>query len=430
MRILITGATGFIASQIAATLFEAGHQIVCCVRNIAAARERFHYADIIECDFNTDTSAKIWLKRLRDNDIEVVINCVGILQGGHKQSITAIHKDAPIALFEACSQAQIRRVVQISALGAGEVDTDYSTTKNAADKYLLSLNNLSSLVIRPSVVYSTGSYGGTSLFRGLSALPLFIPVVGKGQQLMAPIFLADLARAILHYVEHHEISGKIIYAVGKEQITQKDMLLKLRRWLGLPKAICISIPLKLISFTAKCGNLLAKSPINSTTMKMLEHSNVADPEPFAKSVPFKIRGISEVLNSLPSSTQDRWHAKLYFLRPTLRLSLALLWIVSGIIPFINPIQSEFILTQLGIPENILTLTRVSFSILDISIGIGIITRWRINFLGLLQFFIVTAYTIAATFAITQQWLNPLGPILKNIPILVAILIWMSIEDDR
>ncbi len=161
------------------------------------------------------------------------------MQGSRKQSIEAIHKLTPIALFKACEQANIKRVIQLSALGAGEVETEYAKTKNDADTYLLNLKTISKLVIRPSVVFGTGSYGGTSLFRGLCALPGIIPIVGRGEQLMAPIFLSDLSHAMLYYIEHPEISGDIIYAVGNEQVSQKSMLIKLRRWLGLRKAVCV-----------------------------------------------------------------------------------------------------------------------------------------------------------------------------------------------
>ena len=123
MKILVTGATGFIAAQIVSTLSSAGHELYCCVRNIKAAKQRFWFATIIPCDFNKDTTPETWLKRLSSHNIEVVINCVGILQGSRKQSIDAIHHDTPTALFTACQQLNINRVIQLSALGAGDVGT-------------------------------------------------------------------------------------------------------------------------------------------------------------------------------------------------------------------------------------------------------------------------------------------------------------------
>lgn len=430
MKIFITGANGFIASQIVATLYAAGHEIICCVRNVEKSQQRLWYTSVIDCDFNEDDNPDIWIQRLEKYKIDCVINCAGVLQGSRKQVIEKIHRDTPIALFKACKQLKIKRVIQISALGAGEIDTSYAKTKNAADEYLLSLTELSSLVIRPSVVYASGSYGGTSLFRGLCALPWFIPLVGNGKQLMDPIYLPDLAKAILHYIENPETSGKIIYAVGGEQVSQKDLLIKLRKWLGFSKAICIGVPKCLIAIVAKFGDFFVRSPVNSTTLEMLEHGNTHAPEEFLQSVPFKIKSISEALQANSSSTQDRWHARLYFLRPLLRFSLALLWLVSGLIPLLNPEQSLAMLGQVGLPIIQNNITLYSLAGLDIFIGLAVLARWRCNLIGKLQFFIVLAYTLIVSITLTNQWLHPFGPILKNIPILVAILIWTVIEDDR
>ena len=139
MRILLTGATGFIGRHIAGRLIGAGHELVCCVRDTARCRRMFPRQTAVACDFNRDTDAADWLPRLEG--IEAVINCAGILQGRPGQSIEAIHSAAPKALFDACLRAGVRRVVQISALGADEgAGTAYAETKLEADRHLQGLD--------------------------------------------------------------------------------------------------------------------------------------------------------------------------------------------------------------------------------------------------------------------------------------------------
>lgn len=430
MKILVTGASGFIASHIVAALLTAGHDVVCCVRNVVAAKQRFWTATIIACDFNRDTSVDVWLARLRPLHLDAVINCVGVLQEGHRQNIQAIHYDAPVAMFQACSELGIKRVIQLSALGAGEVDTAYSMTKHAADEYLLSMDGLSVLVVRPSVVHGVGSYGGTSLFRGLSALPFITPLVGKGEQRMSPVAITDLAYAMKHYVEHDEIAGKIIYATGPEEIAQKELLLILRRWLGFGRSICVSIPICIIKCVAKFGDCFKRSRVNTTSVKMLEHNNVHDSSEFQRTLPFTLKGFSQFLMENPSGTQERWHARLYFVRPMLRYCLTLLWLVSGVVPFFNVVGSNALLAQSLTSQSWIAATRVVFSLIDITLGIMVLTRWRIQLTGTMQFLLVFGYTVASVFMIPEQWLNPIGPLVKNIPILAAILVWVVLEDDR
>lgn len=430
MNIFITGANGFIAAHLVTALHQTGHSVICCVRSLETTQRRFPFAKVIPCDFNHDTSAELWENRLRDNHVDAVINCVGVLQGGKKQSIDAIHRDTPIALFEGCKRAGVKRIIQLSALGAGEVDTAYSKTKQAADDYLLAMTGLSTLVLRPSIVFGTGSRGGTSFFRAFSALPWVIPIIGKGNQLMAPVFLADFCRAVIHYIEHPEISGTIINIVGSEQVSQKSMFIKFRQWLGLPKAICLGFPLWLVKPLAKLGDFFVNSPLNTTSIKMTVNGNVADPKPFQASIDFTPQSFSDVLNHHPCSVQDRWHARLYFLKPMLHLSLIILWLVSGLVPLINPEQSNAFLMQMGIADTYTDLCRYLLSSLDILIGLGILANWRRRFMGQVQFWLVLTYTLSSAVFIPAEWLNPIGPLVKNIPILVAILIWASLEDER
>src|SRR5690349_14786473 len=135
MNILVTGASGFIASQIVTDLLAAGHAVTCCVRNVAYARKLFPNASVIKCDFIHDTHPDIWVARLRN--IDVVINCVGILHHPNKKVIWAIHYETPKALFAACVSAQVTRIIQLSALGVETCDVDYAASKKAADDYLL-----------------------------------------------------------------------------------------------------------------------------------------------------------------------------------------------------------------------------------------------------------------------------------------------------
>lgn len=97
MNILVTGATGFIASQIVTDLLAAGHSVTCCVRNMPYAKNLFPTSTILSCDFIHDTTSDHWTKRLEN--IDVVINCVGIFYHPNKKIIWAIHYDTPRALF-------------------------------------------------------------------------------------------------------------------------------------------------------------------------------------------------------------------------------------------------------------------------------------------------------------------------------------------
>jgi uncharacterized protein YbjT (DUF2867 family) len=110
VRILLTGANGFIGAQLLAGLRTRGHDMVAAVRDPAAFRRKWPEVEVFAADFNLDVTLEAWRSRLAG--VEAVINCAGVLHGGHGQDIEAIHATAPIALFDACAAAGVHRVVQ------------------------------------------------------------------------------------------------------------------------------------------------------------------------------------------------------------------------------------------------------------------------------------------------------------------------------
>ncbi len=197
MRVLLTGANGFIgrASLLMAALLEAGHEVVPAVRRPEETDRLLPRPTSIKADFNRMTEPGDWAPHLAG--IDAVINCAGILQGRRGQSIDAIHARAPIALFQACEAAGIKRVIQISAISAEPgAGTGYATTKHAADAYLAG-TGLDWIILRPSLVYAQGAQGGTALFRAIAALPLITPLPGAGRQQFQPIHMDDVTGAIV-----------------------------------------------------------------------------------------------------------------------------------------------------------------------------------------------------------------------------------------
>lgn len=428
MRILITGANGFIAREIIARLAMSGHQIVACVHS--KLLENIPHFRSFKMDFTEANKSEAWLPHLRD--IDAVINCVGVFQTIKEKSMWDIHYQAPKALFDACTQLKIKKIIQISALGVDKVKVPYAASKLALEEYLQELD-VSSTIIRPGLVYGKGSYGGTSLFRGLAGLPFIIPLPGQAQQLQQPIHLDDLTQIVENALS---LPGKqLLCAVGSEKLTVKNVLIKLRNWLGFKKAYTLSIPDIFLKLGAKLGNFIPNSPMSETGIKMMAVDNVAT-ESQEKNLHdimhFNPRSFTDGLNGMVSSVQDRWHARLYFLRPLLRLSVAFIWVFSGIVsllPATSSIDAQ-LMTQAHIPDSLQPLALYLFGGIDILLGLATLFNFRLLLIGSLQCFLILSYTFIITFLLPEYWLHPFAPIAKNIPLLVAILMMMALESER
>ncbi|MGD8783380.1 MAG: SDR family oxidoreductase [Thioalkalispiraceae bacterium] len=424
MHILITGASGFIGSRLAQHFSQRGHQIVAGYH----AKSRLNTQpgiETIQLDFSQQLTANDWLPYLKD--IDLVINSVGVFNQNDKQELANLHSHAPIALFTACQQAGVKRVIQISALGADATAiSPYHISKRIADEALQQMD-LDWIIVRPSIVYARDSVS-MNFFKALAALPL-IPIVGNGQQQVQPIHIDDLIKAFDQLVETDKHHKQIIDMVGPAPVTIRALLADLRGWLGFNKSHFITIPDRLALITAHLVQPLTKAPFTSDAIKMLNAGNTAKADIFSHRFGFKTKSLQQVLHDNPAFESDRWHAGLYFLNPLLRYTLAFLWIYTGVIAaFVYPPEQSYqMLAKVGASPLWQPYLLYSASLLNIILGLAILFSYRLFLTGLIQILAIAMYTILISISLTEQWLHPFGPVSKNIPILVAILIMMTLN---
>lgn len=278
MNILLCGANGFIGSNIRRALTQAGHTVV---SGVSSARSPGSQQVVV--DYARDTQAAAWLPRLQG--IDAVINAVGVLRDTARRPINAVHTDTPKALFDACVQAGVRRVIQVSALGIegnAQDDTRYASTKRAADQHLLALaaaGQLDATVLRPSIVFGKGG-DSSALFVNLARLPVAVlpgPVIEARVQ---PVAVTDLAQAIAALLTPGPHPTGPIACVGPEALKLGDFIASLRSQLGHSPARVLRLPDVFTRLSARLGDAVSASPWSSEAVTLLEHDNVGDAAPF------------------------------------------------------------------------------------------------------------------------------------------------------
>jgi len=263
MKILLTGGSGFIGRHIHAALIESGHEVV-----LASRHNGINYNHMLK--------EEDWLKHL--DNIDVVINSVGIITETHRQSFSVLHTQAPGALFRACVTAGVERVVQISALGADETAfTPYQLTKKAADDALRSMP-LAWFVLRPSLVYGEGGKS-LALFKRLAMLPR-IPVIEQGTQLIQPVHIDDLVESVVTCLST-EKTCRTIDVVGPSAMSMAEWLQRLRRLAGKQPANLISMPLNSMLAFSNVARLCLPL-MHPDNVRMLIKGNTADVQPLTE----------------------------------------------------------------------------------------------------------------------------------------------------
>ncbi len=422
MRILVTGATGFVGRHIVQALGSQHHDLVLTSRTPQAGMDGHDWRCI---DFATAHSPDDW-RDLVEN-VDLVINAVGIFKPTGAQSFEALHDRAPRALFEACKRAGVKRIIQISALGTDESATSaYHLSKQRADDALARLG-VEWVVLRPSLII--GSDGESwRFFNALASLPV-TPVIGEGTQPLQPISIDDVTKAVLASIHRPEAAGYRINLVGGESVTLKTYLQALSKWLHRSKFSPVPIPYGLAGVLAGAGHLLADMPFNRQAVSMLKEARAFDGNDCQSKLGFTPMGLAQFLTKKPASKETRSAASLYFLGPVLRIALAFMWLMAGVVSlFFYPLeQSLALLAKLGFAGSMGTLAFYGAALSDILIGLSLLMRFRIRQIAILQLGLIVVYTAALSWVAPFMWADPFGPLVKNIPILVSILIMQKLE---
>ena len=339
---------------------------------------------------------------------------------------------APRALFDACATAGINKLIQISALGCrSEAKSHFHLSKRHADEYCAALAEKNGLlqwtVLRPSLVIGRGGQS-TALFTALAALPWPIRI-GPGTWQLQPIHVADLAHVVRLLLETDKPLPRFLDLGGAAPLTTDELTEKMRSWLLLPRRSFLPIPASVLRTSARLGDFLALGPLSTDALNMLARGNTADSTPLRETLGSEPRPLSEALAGEPSTQADIWHARLFFLRPALRIGLALLWISTAIISaFVHPIdKSTGMLVGLGVSGWYAAAIVYAGAALDAVLGIALLAGFRPPLIGVLQIATMAVFTILATIAIPEAWTEPFGPLTKNLAVLLATLVMIALE---
>jgi uncharacterized protein YbjT (DUF2867 family) len=425
VKVLVVGATGFIGARLVRAFAAAGHEVTCASRSAAGLPEGC--ARHVPLDYTALPPADDLRRTVSGHD--VVINAVGILKERGTQTFAALHDTGPRALFAACVAAGIPRVVQISALGAapGSI-ARYHQSKHAADRYLMD-QPLDWVVVQPSLVYGPGG-GSARMFNLLASLPV-IPLPAGGHQRVQPLHVDDLVAALLELARAPAPLRFVLPVAGPAPLSMREFLTTLRAAHGRPDALTFAVPGFLMRAAARAGDFLPGAMLDSETWGMLERGNVASPDPFARWLGKPPRPVARFV--APASRDVEWTAaSLDWLLPALRVSVAFMWLIAAVVsmgPY--PVDASIrLLREIGITAELAPLMLMGAIAVDLAFAILTLLPRRARWLWLAQIAVVVVYTLIISWRLPGLWLEPFGPVAKNVPILALLLLLWQLEKRR
>ncbi|MGD0262050.1 MAG: complex I NDUFA9 subunit family protein [Verrucomicrobiota bacterium] len=282
MKVLVTGATGFVGREIVRQLHEGGQAIRILARSRTSPRVQeaisrygaeVYPGDVLDAP-SLDGAA---------NGIEAVIHLVGIISEVGESSFENVHTRGTGNIVAAAHQAGVRRFVQMSALGTRPAAASrYHQTKWAAEE-LVRRSGLDFTIFRPSLIYGPEDQF-VNLFARIIRLSPVVPLMGSPRARFQPVSVEAVAAAFARSLGEPKSAGQTYDLCGPETLTLSEIVDRILEVLQR-RRLKFQVP----SGLARCQAVLLEfvfrrllrraSPLNRDQLIMLQEDNVGNPLP-------------------------------------------------------------------------------------------------------------------------------------------------------
>lgn len=273
-EILLLGASGQIGRNLIRKFTINNFKITAVTRNLHSkgyllkTQGNPGYLEIEEANiFNEKELSKLLLNS------NICINLIGILHEKKNNTFTNIHRNFPDVLSRLCYKNKIEQLIHVSALGVDKAsDSIYAKSKLEGEN-IIKKNFPSSVILRPSLVYSIDDNFTTSFMRLLSFSPVF-PLYYSGETKFTPIHVSDMTEIIFQIIKNN-LNSKTIECIGPEIITFKEIMKKLLFAIK-KKRLLIPTPLIIGNITANLMEVFMSNPlITKDQLRLLKYDNIA-----------------------------------------------------------------------------------------------------------------------------------------------------------
>lgn len=269
-HIVILGGTGFVGRHLVPRLQRDGHRITVLSRNRDTHRELSVLPGVRVV--NADVHDPVAL-RGRLEGADAAINLVGILneRGSDGSGFRKAHVELTRSLVESCIATGVPRLLQMSALRAGEGASHYLKTRGEADR-IVQASPLAWTIFRPSVIFGPGDglfFRFASLLRIAPVLPL-----ARAGAMFQPVYVGDVAEAFARALVHPRTAGQVFELGGPRSIALGELVRWTARMTGRRRWI-IGLPDPLGALQARVGEWLPGKPISRDNFRSLGTDSIA-----------------------------------------------------------------------------------------------------------------------------------------------------------
>ncbi|HEY3639282.1 MAG TPA: complex I NDUFA9 subunit family protein [Rhizomicrobium sp.] len=275
MQVTVFGGSGFLGRYVVRALARAGHRIRVCVRypnraNYLLTAGNVGQIQIIRGNVRNPDHIALAMK-----GSHAVVNLVGILYETGRQHFDDIHADAAGTIAETAKRQGVDALVQVSAIGASADSASSYARSKAAGEAQVREAFPDATILRPSIVFGPED-DFFNRFAGLARIAPALPLIGGGRTRFQPVYVCDVADAVVRCVEDPQTRGRL-YELGGPKIYTFKELLQLVLTETHRRRLLIPLPFPLAMMKATFLGLLPNPLLTRDQVRLLKQDNVVAP---------------------------------------------------------------------------------------------------------------------------------------------------------
>ena len=274
--IAIFGAGGFLGKHLMRQLTKLDYRVKVATRNpyLKGYLKPLGNPGQIEL-FKTNIFNPEDIKQVLKN-CDLAINLVGILYETRKQKFNQVHVKFPYLLSNLCNEIGVKNLVHISALGVREGHiSKYMQSKLEGEKNIQKVFK-PSVILRPSLVFGPED----KFFNAFASIAQFspaLPFIGGGKTKFSPIYVGDVAKAIVKTLKLENSKPKIYELGGPKNYSFKELMEILLEEIK-KKRFLIPIPFSVAKLQSYFLQMMPNPLLTSDQVDMLKYNNIVSGE--------------------------------------------------------------------------------------------------------------------------------------------------------
>ncbi len=293
--VLITGANGYVGTNLVDTLrlSRSDIKILCLVRNGTSALESEGVSTTIGDVVNFKSIRKEF------ENVTTVIHLAATISPRSVDDFNQVNHQGTKNVIRAMKECGVQKIIYLSSYDvASDIRTIYGTSKLMAEKEIIN-SGLDYVILRPTVIYGGKKDPSFSkIAKYIKKFPI-VPVIGGGEKLLQPVFIADLVKIIIISLDGRH-TNLVVDIAGPDRISMREACIAIADILK-KRVFIINLPRSLIELVVRLVYNSNNRSIYLDKVMLLSSDKITDASEMKNTFPFVMtrfsKGIKTLLNS-------------------------------------------------------------------------------------------------------------------------------------